>query len=99
MKRYSTLKILKVEVVEVAGMVEIVKAIVMKKIIRRRDYRAKQIGVEEDAIKNAVKDIILTSSVTNVKNMATMQIIVTPTNVIIVAEWVTMQEIIEPRKK
>ena len=51
----------KVEVVEVAGMVEVVKATVMKKIIRRRDYRAKQIGVEEDAIKDAVKDIISTS--------------------------------------
>ena len=57
MKRYSTLKILKVEVMEVAGMVEVVKTAEMKKIIRRRDCRAKQIGVEEDAIKDAVKDI------------------------------------------
>ena len=80
-------------------MVEVVKATVMKKFIRRRDYRAKQIGVEEDVIKDAVKDIIPTSSVTNVKSMATMQIIVTPTNVTIVAEWVTMQEIVEPRKR
>ena len=67
MKRYSTLKMFKVEVVEVAKMVEVVKTIIMKKIIRRRDSRAKQIGVEEDAIKDAVKDIIPTSSVTNVK--------------------------------
>ena len=99
MKRYSTLKILKVEAKEVGEMVEVVKTTVMKKIIRRRDYRAKQIGMEEDTIKDAVKDIIPTSSVTNVKNMATMQIIVTLTNVTIVAELVTMQEIVEPRKR
>ena len=60
-------------------MVEVIKETVIKKIIRRRDYRSKQIGVEEDAIKN----LIPTSSVTNVKNMVTMQTIV--------AEWVTMQ--------
>ena len=48
MKRYSTLKIFKVEVEEVAEMVKAVKIAVMKKIIRRRDYQAKQIGVEED---------------------------------------------------
>ena len=30
----------------------------MKKIIRRRESRAKQIGMEDDAIKDAVKDII-----------------------------------------
>ena len=89
MKRYSTLKIFKVEVVEVAGMVEVVKAAIMKKIIRRSD-QAKQISVEEDAIKDVVKDIIPTSSVINVKNMATMRIIVTPTNVTIVAEWVIL---------
>ena len=62
----------KVEVVEAAGMVEVVKATIMKKTIRRRDCRAKQIGVEEDAIKDVVKDTIPTSSVTNVRNMATM---------------------------
>ena len=45
----------------------------MKKIIRRRDSRAKQIDVEEDAIKDTAKDIIPTSSVTNVKNMAIIQ--------------------------
>ena len=72
MKRHSTLKIFKVEVVEVAGMVEVVKTAKMKKIIRRRDSRAKKIGVEEDAIKGAVKDITPTSSVINVKNMVTM---------------------------
>ena len=81
MKMYSTLKIFKVEVEEVAEMVEAVKTADMKKIISRRDSRGKQIGVEENAIKDAVKDIIPTSSVTNVKNMATMQIIVTSTDV------------------
>ena len=80
-------------------MVEVVKAIVTKKSIIRRDYRAKQIGVEEDAIKDAVKDTIPTSSVTNVRNMATMQIIVTPTDVTIVVEWVIMREIFEPKKR
>ena len=76
-----------------------VKTTEMKKIIRIRDSRARQIGVGEDTIKDTVKDIIPTSSVTNVKIMTTMQIIVTPTNVTIVAEWVIMQEIIEPRKR
>ena len=74
---YSTLQIFKVEVEKVARMVEVVKTVEMKKIIRRRDSRARKICVEEDAIKDAVKDIIPTSSVTNVKIMATMQIIVT----------------------
>ena len=43
MKKYSTLKIFKVEVVvvEVAKMTEVVKVVVMKDIIRRRDNRAK----------------------------------------------------------
>ena len=80
-------------------MVEVVKAAEMKKIIRRRDYRAKQIGVEEDAIKDVVKDTIPTSSALNVRNMATMQIIVTPTDVTIVAEWVTMPKIVEPKRR
>ena len=75
------------------------QAVEMKKIIRRRDSRAKKIGVEEDAIKDAVKDIIPTSSVINVKNSATMRIIVTPTNVTIVADWVILQEIVESRKR
>ena len=72
----------KVEVVEVTEMVEVVKAAEIKDIIRRRDSRAKKIGVEEDAI----KDIIPTFNAINVKNMVTMQMIVTPTNVTIVAE-------------
>ena len=59
-------------------MVEVVKTAQMKEVIRRRDSRAKQISVEEDAIKDAVKDIIPTSSVINVKNMATMRIFVHP---------------------
>ena len=79
-------------------MVEEVKTAEMKKIIRRRNSRTKIIGVEEDAIKNAVKDIIPTSSVTNVKNMAIMQIIVTLKNVTIVAEWGTLQKLVEPVK-
>ena len=99
MKRYSTLKIFRVEVVEVVGMVEVVKTTEMKKIIKRRDSWAKQIGVEEDTIKDGVKDIIPTSSVTNVKNMATMQIIVTPKNVTIVAVWGTLQKLVEPEKR
>ena len=89
----------KVEVVKAAGMVEVVKATVTKKIIRRRDYQAKQIGVEEDGIKDAVKDTISTSSVANVRNMATVQITANPTDVTIMAEWVIMQEIVESRKR
>ena len=73
---------------EAAGMVGVVKAIVTKKTTRRKDYRAKQIGMEEDVFKGAVKDTIPTSSTSSVRNMAIMQIIVTPKNVIIVAEWV-----------
>ena len=92
-------KMFKVEVVEAAGMVEVVKAILTKKTTKRRDCRAKQICVEEDAIKDAVKDTIPTSSVINVRNMATMQIIVTPTDVTIVAEWIIMQEIVELKKR
>ena len=67
---------------EVAEMVEVVKVATMKDTIRRRDSRAKQIGLEEDA----VKDIIPTFSAINVKNMVTMRMIVTLKNVTIVAE-------------
>ena len=95
MKRYSTLKIFKVEVEEVAEMVEVVKAAGMKNIMRRRDGRAKQIGVEEDA----VKDIIPTFSAINVKNMVIMRMTVTLTNVTIVAEWDILQESVEPKKR
>ena len=83
---------------EAAGMVELLEAIVTKKATMRRDCRAKQIGVEEDAIKSAVKDTISTSSAINVRNMTTMQIIVTPTDVTIVAKWVAMREIVEPKR-
>ena len=69
-----------------------VKAAEMKEIIRRRDSRAKQIGVEE----NAVKDIIPTFSAINVKTTVTMRMIVTPTNVM--AEWGMLQKIVEPKK-
>ena len=98
MEKFSTLKIFEVEIVEAAGMVEVVKATVSKKTTRRRDCRAKQIGVEEDVFKGAVKDTIPTSNASNVRNMVTMQIIVTPTDVIIVAEWVTVPEIVEPKR-
>ena len=99
MKRYSTLKIFKVEVVEVTKMIEVVKAAVMKDIIRRRDSQVKQIGVEEDTVKDEATDqSIPTFSAINVKNMATMQIIVTPINVTIVAEWGMLQKIVEPEK-
>ena len=84
---------------EAARMVEVVKVTVTKKIIRRRDCRAKKIGVEGDVIKDAVNDTVPTSSVTDVRNMATMQVIVTPTEVTIVAEWVIMREIVEPKKR
>ena len=80
-------------------MVEVVKTMIMKKIIRRRDYRAKQIGVEEDTIKSAIKDTIPTSSALNVRNMATMQIIVTPTDVTIAAESGTLQKLVEPKRR
>ena len=99
MKRYSTLKIFKIEVVEVTKMVEVVKAAVMKDIIKRRDSRAKQIGVEEDAVEEKAADQpIPTFSAINVKNMVTMQMIVTPTNVTIVAKWGMLQNIVEPEK-
>ena len=84
---------------EAVEMVEVVKAIVTKKTTRRRDCRAKQIGVEEDAIKNAVKDTIPTSSALNVRNMITMRIVVTPTDVTIVAEWVNLRKIVELKRK
>ena len=93
MKRYSTLKIFKVEVEEVVKMVEVVKAAIMKDIIRRRDSRAKQIGVEE-----AADQPIPTFSAINVKNMLTIRMIVTPKNVTIVAEWGMLQKIVELEK-
>ena len=96
MKRYSTLKIFKFEVKEVAGMVEVVKTTKMKIFIRRRDSRAKQIGVEEDAVEVEAAD--QSSSVTNVKNMVIMRMIVTPINVTIVAEWGTLQKPVVPKK-
>ena len=70
-----------------------------KENYKKRDCQAKQIGMEEDAIKDAVKDTIPTSSVTNVRNMATMPIIVTPTDVTIVEKWVIMREIVELKKR
>ena len=96
MKMYSTLKIFKVEVVEVAKMVEVVYAAAMKDVIRRRDSPVKQIGVEEDVVEEEAAD--QTSSVIDVKNMVTMSMIVTPKNVTIVAEWGTLQKIVETEK-
>ena len=98
-KRYSTLKIFKVEVVEVVKMVEVVKAVAMKDIIRRRDSRAKQIVEEEDVVKDTIKDIILTFSAISVKNMVTLRMIVTSTNVTIMVEWGILQEIVELTKR
>ena len=71
----------------------------MKDIIRRRDSRAKQIDVVEDTVEEEGADqLIPTFSATNVTNMVTMQIIVTPKNVTIVAEWDILQKIAEPIK-
>ena len=85
---------------EVAKMVEVVKAAVMKDIIRRRDSQTKQIGVEEDAVEEEAADQLTpTFSAINLKSMVTMRMIVTPTNVTIVAEWGILQEIVEPRKR
>ena len=96
-KRYPTLKIFKVEVVEVAKMVEVVKTAAMKDVIRRRDSPVKQIGVKKDAIEEETVD--QTSSAINVKNMVTMRMIAILTNVTIVAEWGTLQKIVEPKKR
>ena len=58
---------------KVVKMVMVVKAVVMKDTIRRRDSRAKQIGVEEDTVKEEATDqSIPTFSATNVTNMVTM---------------------------
>ena len=82
---------------EAAGIVEVVKVIVTKKTTRRRDYRAKKIGVEEDTIEEEVAD--QTFSAINEKNMVIMRMIVTPKNVTIVAEWGTLQKHVEPKKR
>ena len=76
---------------EVAKMVKVLKAAIMKDTIRRRDSRAKQIGVEEDT----VKDIIPTFNATNDTNMVTMRMIVTSTNITIMVEWGMLQKIVE----
>ena len=74
-------------VVEVVEMVVVVKAAVMKGIIRRRGSQVNQIDMEEDVVEGEVADrIIRTSSVTNVTNMVTMQNIATLTNVTIVVK-------------
>ena len=102
MKSYSTLKFFKVVVVavDVAQMVEVVKVAVMKDTIRRRDNRAKKIGMEEDVVEEEAADQSNpTINATNVKNIVTMRMIVTPTNVTIVAEWGILQEIVEPIKR
>jgi len=98
MKRYSSIKILEVEgvVVEVVETVVVVKAIVMKGIIRRRNSRANQIGMEEDVVEEeAAYQITPTSSATNVTNMVTMRRIATPTNVIIVLKWGILQKVVD----
>ena len=52
--------------------------------------------MEEDTVEEEAAD--QTSSVTNVKNMVIMRMIVTPINVTIVAEWGTLQKHVEPEK-
>ena len=55
--------------------------------------------MKEDAVEEeAVDQPIPTFSAINVKNMVTMRMIVTPTNVTIVAEWGMLQKIVEPEK-
>ena len=72
----------------------------MTDTIRRRDTRAKQMGVEEDAVEEEATDqFIPTFNATNVTNMVTMLMIVTPTNVTIVVDWDILQEIVEPIKR
>ena len=85
---------------EVVEMVAVVKAAVMKGTIKRRDSRANQIGVDEDAVEEEATDqIIPTSSATNVTNMVTMRRIATPTNVTIVVKWGILQKIVELIKR
>ena len=85
---------------EVVEMVAVVKAAVMKGTIKRRDSRANQIGVEEDAVEKEEADqIIPTSSATNAINMVTMRRIATSTNVTIVVKWGILQKIVEPIKR
>ena len=56
--------------------------------------------MEENAVEEEVTDqFIPTFSATNVKNMVTMRMIVTPKNVTIVAEWGVSQEIVETIKR
>ena len=67
-ERYYILKIFKVETVavEVVEMVAVVKAVVMKDTIRRKDSRAKQIGVEKDVIEEeATNQIVVKIRLTN----------------------------------
>jgi len=95
MKRYSIIKILKIEGVVVETIV-VEKAAVMKGTIRRMNSRANQIGVEEDVVEEEATDrIIPTSSATNVTNMVTMRRIATLTNVTIVVKWGIFQKIVE----
>ncbi|XP_022989518.1 uncharacterized protein LOC111486578 [Cucurbita maxima] len=87
----------KVEVVETVGMVEVVKTTVTKKSIMRRDYRVRKLVWERDVVEEEAAN--QTFSGINVRNMITMQITVTPTNVKIVVKWGTLQKHVEPEKK
>ena len=81
-------------------MVAVVKAVVMKDTIRRRDTRTKKIGVEEDVVEEEATDqFIPTSSSTNVTNLVTIRMIITPKNVTIGVEWGILQTIFEPLKR
>ena len=60
-------------------MVAVVKEVVMKDTIRRRDTRAMQIGVEEDVVEEEATDqFIPPFSSPNVTNLVTIRMIITP---------------------
>ena len=77
-----------------------VKATMMKGIIRRRDNLVNQIGVEEDVVEEeATNQIIPTLSAINVTNMVTMRRIATPTNVTVVEKWGILQKTVQLIKR
>lgn len=87
-------------VVEVVKMVEVFKAAVLKDIIKRRDSRTNQIGVEEDAVEEEVSDRTTpTSSTTSVGSMVITRRIATPINSIIAVKWDTLQKIVESKRR
>lgn len=102
MKRYSTLKILEVEdvVVGVVKVVEVVKAAILKDVIKRMDSRINQNGVQEDVVKEEVAGRITpTSNATSLGSMVITERIVTHTNAITVVKWDILQKIIESKRR